>query len=137
MKWAKTQAYIDSNPIEDMEVPAAEAKEVYISPEEFAVFRTFVRNGSLGDLMDLTYDCGCRPQESLRVTAKEVVDLARSVAEASGLPALLSGGVHALADLEAAARVPEIAGAIVGKALYDGLFTLEDALIACRVEILP
>ncbi len=60
------------------------------------------------------------------------LDLARRVADLSGLPALLSGGVRALADLEAAARVPQIAGAIVGKALYDGVFSVEEALAACR-----
>lgn len=58
-------------------------------------------------------------------------ELACRVARASALPALLSGGVRALADLAAAARTPEIAGVIVGKALYDGVFTLEEAMAAC------
>jgi phosphoribosylformimino-5-aminoimidazole carboxamide ribotide isomerase len=57
--------------------------------------------------------------------------LALRVARTSGLPALLSGGVHALCDLEAARRLPEIAGAIVGRALYEGAFTLEEALAVC------
>jgi phosphoribosylformimino-5-aminoimidazole carboxamide ribotide isomerase len=55
-------------------------------------------------------------------------ELARRVSMASGLPALLSGGVRSLADLEAAREIPEIGGAIVGRALYEGLFTLEEAL---------
>lgn len=55
-------------------------------------------------------------------------ELARRVALASGIPALLSGGVGSLADLEAAREIPEISGAIVGRALYEGLFTLEEAL---------
>lgn len=59
------------------------------------------------------------------------LDLARRVAHTSGLPALLSGGVHALSDLEEARRVPEIAGAIVGRALYEGAFTVEEALAVC------
>ncbi|MFL6193190.1 MAG: HisA/HisF-related TIM barrel protein [Thermoanaerobaculia bacterium] len=59
------------------------------------------------------------------------LDLACRVAWTSGLPALLSGGVHALSDLEAARRIPEIAGAIVGRALYEGAFTLEEALAIC------
>lgn len=59
-------------------------------------------------------------------------ELAVSVSEASGLPALLSGGVRALSDLEAASRRPAISGTIVGKALYEGLFTIEEALEACR-----
>lgn len=72
MKWAKKQGYIDSNPIADMEVPAGEGKEVYLPPEEFAILRSFVRNDFFGDLIDVTYDCGCRPQELLRVTSDEV-----------------------------------------------------------------
>ncbi len=59
------------------------------------------------------------------------LNLARRVARTSGLPALLSGGVHALSDLEEARRVPEIAGAIVGRALYEGAFTVEEALAVC------
>ena len=59
------------------------------------------------------------------------LDLALRVAHTSGLPALLSGGVHALADLEAASRHAEIAGAIVGRALYEGAFTVKEALAVC------
>ncbi len=59
------------------------------------------------------------------------LELARQVAGLTGMPALLSGGVRSLDDLRAAAGVPEIAGAIVGKALYEGLFTVAEALAAC------
>lgn len=59
-------------------------------------------------------------------------DLARRVSMASGIPALLSGGVRSLDDLRAAREIPEIAGAIVGRALYEGVFTIEEALDACR-----
>jgi len=60
------------------------------------------------------------------------LELARRVALASGLPALLSGGVGSLDDLAAACKVPEIAGAVVGRALYEGAFTIEQALVVCR-----
>lgn len=56
------------------------------------------------------------------------LELARKVAELSGLPALVSGGVQQLVDLAAAAEVPEVAGVIVGRALFEGAFTLEEAL---------
>jgi phosphoribosylformimino-5-aminoimidazole carboxamide ribotide isomerase len=59
------------------------------------------------------------------------LDLARRVARASGLPALLSGGIRSLANLEAARAFPEIAGAIVGRALYENAFTTEAALAVC------
>lgn len=56
------------------------------------------------------------------------LDLSRQVAADSGLPILVSGGVRALSDLELAAAVPEVAGIIVGKALYEGKFTIEEAV---------
>lgn len=59
--------------------------------------------------------------------------LALRVARTSGLPALLSG-VRALCDLEAARRLPEIAGAIVGRALHEGAFTMEEALAVCEAR---
>jgi phosphoribosylformimino-5-aminoimidazole carboxamide ribotide isomerase len=62
------------------------------------------------------------------------LELARRVARAAALPALLSGGVRSLADLAAARRAPEIAGVIVGRALYEGAFTVEEALAAAAGE---
>ncbi len=63
------------------------------------------------------------------------LDLARRVGEATGLPALLSGGVSTLDDLRRAAslpgRAPGLGGAVVGRALYEGRFTVEEALAAC------
>lgn len=67
------------------------------------------------------------------------LDLARRVAEASGLPALLSGGVASLQDLTRAAAADGVAGAVVGKALHEGRFTVEEGLTllraACRGEV--
>ncbi|MCP3960265.1 MAG: bifunctional 1-(5-phosphoribosyl)-5-((5-phosphoribosylamino)methylideneamino)imidazole-4-carboxamide isomerase/phosphoribosylanthranilate isomerase PriA [bacterium] len=60
------------------------------------------------------------------------LELARHMAADTGIPSLLSGGVQSLDDLRAASKVPEIAGAIVGKALYEGRFTVGEALVACR-----
>lgn len=62
------------------------------------------------------------------------LDLARQVGRASGLPALVSGGVHSLEDLELLVGVPEIGGAVVGRALYEGAFTVEEALAVFQVE---
>lgn len=58
--------------------------------------------------------------------------LARRVGALSGLPALLSGGVSTLADLATAREIPEVGGAVVGKALYERAFTLEAALAVVR-----
>jgi phosphoribosyl isomerase A len=58
------------------------------------------------------------------------LDLLRSVCAATERPVVASGGITELSDLAALlALVPEgVEGAIVGTALYEGRFTLEDAL---------
>ena len=59
------------------------------------------------------------------------IDLACRIGDLAGAPAVLSGGVRSAADLEAAARRPEIEAAIVGRALYDGSLSLDEAISAC------
>ncbi len=56
------------------------------------------------------------------------VDLLRSVTAATTKPVIASGGVSSLDDLAAIAAVPGVEGAIIGKALYAGAFTLPEAL---------
>jgi phosphoribosyl isomerase A len=58
------------------------------------------------------------------------LQLLRDVTARTDKPVVASGGVSSLADLEAiAALVPQgVEGAIVGKALYAGEFTLQEAL---------
>jgi phosphoribosyl isomerase A len=58
------------------------------------------------------------------------LELLRSVCAATERPVVASGGIPELADLAALqALVPEgVEGAIIGTALYEGRFTLEDAL---------
>jgi phosphoribosylanthranilate isomerase len=58
------------------------------------------------------------------------LDLLREVTSRTDRPVVASGGVSSIADLRAiAALVPlGVEGAIVGKALYAGEFTLEEAL---------
>ena len=60
------------------------------------------------------------------------LDLLRDVCAATDRPVIASGGVSTLGDLAAIADlVPHgVEGAIVGKALYAGAFTLEEALAA-------
>jgi len=55
----------------------------------------------------------------------------RRVAGETGVPVLASGGIASLADLEAVARLaPSVRGAIVGRAIQEGAFTLREALAA-------
>jgi phosphoribosylanthranilate isomerase len=60
------------------------------------------------------------------------LDLLRQVCAATDQPVVASGGVSSLDDLRAIAALTDIGveGAIVGKALYAGAFTLPEALAA-------
>ncbi|HZF10519.1 MAG TPA: HisA/HisF-related TIM barrel protein [Thermoanaerobaculia bacterium] len=97
------------------------------------------REGAARTLADLCAALAGLPCPAVLVTDVERdgmlvgpnLDLTCQLARATGLPALLSGGIHALADLRAARARPEIAGAIVGRALYEGIFTPAEALAAC------
>ena len=60
------------------------------------------------------------------------LELLRQVTAATDRPVVASGGVSSLDDLRAIATVPGVEGAIVGKALYAGSFTLPEALAAVR-----
>ena len=62
------------------------------------------------------------------------LDLLRSVCERTAAPVGASGGVSSLDDLRALAGLSDagVEGAIVGKALYAGAFTLPEALAAVR-----
>jgi phosphoribosylformimino-5-aminoimidazole carboxamide ribotide isomerase len=61
-----------------------------------------------------------------------------AVLEATELPVIASGGVGSLADLEALASLEaagrRLAGAIVGKALHEGLFGVREAVAACAAS---
>ena len=58
------------------------------------------------------------------------LELLRSVCDVTKAPVVASGGISSLADIEALKSLVEIGveGAIMGKALYAGAFTLEEAL---------
>ena len=60
----------------------------------------------------------------------------RHVAKVAGFPVVASGGISTLDDIRALAAVGEVAieGAITGRALYEGNFTLAQALAAARGE---
>ncbi|KOX33299.1 phosphoribosyl isomerase [Saccharothrix sp. NRRL B-16348] len=62
------------------------------------------------------------------------VDLLRELCARTDAPVIASGGVSSVADLVALAALSRdgVEGAIVGKALYAGAFTLPEALAAVR-----
>ena len=70
--WAVTQGYADKSPIQHLEVPTGEAKEVLITLDEYQQLLSFIPDGPFRDLVVVTWETGCRPQESLRVEARRV-----------------------------------------------------------------
>jgi len=55
------------------------------------------------------------------------VDFTVSIAEASGVETIASGGVRDLSDIEALKKSGKVAGVIVGKAFYEGTLDLRKA----------
>ncbi|MEQ9453335.1 MAG: 1-(5-phosphoribosyl)-5-[(5-phosphoribosylamino)methylideneamino]imidazole-4-carboxamide isomerase [Phycisphaeraceae bacterium] len=55
------------------------------------------------------------------------LETTREVAESTLVPVVASGGVGTLKDLRAIRKLP-VEGAIIGRSLYEGRFTLEEAL---------
>jgi phosphoribosylformimino-5-aminoimidazole carboxamide ribonucleotide (ProFAR) isomerase len=56
------------------------------------------------------------------------LELLESVCKATTRPVVASGGISSLVDLQSLMKIVGVEGAIVGKALYAGAFTLEQAL---------
>jgi len=93
--------------------------------------------GDLWEVIDRLEADGCPRYVVTDVTKDGTLrgpntDLLRDVCAITGRPVIASGGVSSLDDLRAiSALVPHgVEGAIVGKALYAGAFTLEAALKA-------
>jgi phosphoribosylformimino-5-aminoimidazole carboxamide ribotide isomerase len=61
------------------------------------------------------------------------VELTAELARKSHVPVIASGGVGSLTHLRALAAHPGIEAAIVGRALYEATFTLQEAVDAARV----
>lgn len=64
------------------------------------------------------------------------IEATREIAEASGLHVTASGGVASLDDIYALKEIEKygVDSVIVGKALYEGVFTLEEALEAAMSD---
>jgi len=93
--------------------------------------------GDLWDVLERLDSEGCSRFVVTDVTKDGTLtgpnlDLLREVAECTDAPVIASGGVSSLDDLRAIATLTGsgVEGAIVGKALYAGRFTLPQALAA-------
>lgn len=72
MRWAKKKGHVDVNPVADYEKPAPGKRNVVISPAQFLELLSFVPGENFRDLVQITWETGCRPQESLAVEARHV-----------------------------------------------------------------
>lgn len=77
MRWAEQQGYIDRSPIAHMEKPAAGKRDTVVAKEEFDKILAHTPDRAFRDLLIVTWETGCRPQESLIVEARHV-DLANA-----------------------------------------------------------
>jgi phosphoribosylformimino-5-aminoimidazole carboxamide ribotide isomerase len=66
------------------------------------------------------------------LTGPDVAGLTHAVA-ATSVPVIASGGVASLDDIVALAAIPGLGGIITGKAIYEGRFTVGEALAALEV----
>ena len=91
--------------------------------------------GNIWDVLARLEDAGCSRYVVTDVTRDGMLngpnlELLAAITQRTGKPVVASGGISSLEDLIALrALVPVgVEGAIVGKALYAGKFTLEQAL---------
>lgn len=63
----------------------------------------------------------------------DIGGLAAAVA-ATSVPVVASGGVSSIDDIVALARIPGLGGIITGKAIYEGRFTVAEAVAALEVH---
>ena len=97
--------------------------------------------GDLWETLDRLNAAGCSRYVVTDVTkdgtlAGPNTELLRQVASRTDAPVVASGGIAHLADIAALAALVDagVDSAIVGKALYNGNFTLQDALRVARGE---
>jgi len=72
LSWATRQGYLERNPLQHLEIPAGERKEIVVNNGEYDRILALASPQSFRDLIITTWETGCRPQESLRVEARHV-----------------------------------------------------------------
>jgi integrase len=72
LSWALKQGYVRSNPIAHLELPGSQSRDVVVTEPEYQALLSFVPDDSLRDLIQVTWETGCRPQESMRVESRHV-----------------------------------------------------------------
>ena len=72
MKWAEESGYIERSPLRYMKKPAGGRKEQVVTAAQYKVLLARTNDQEFKDLLTVTWETGCRPQESLRVEARHV-----------------------------------------------------------------
>lgn len=72
MAWAEEQGYIPHSPIAKMRKPACGRKEQIVTPEHYEGLLDLSRDQNFRDLLTVSWETGCRPQESLRVEGRHL-----------------------------------------------------------------
>jgi integrase len=72
MNWAEEQGYVERSPIAHLRKPACGRKEQIVSNAEYQALLDATTDQEFRDLLTVTWETGCRPQESLRVEARHV-----------------------------------------------------------------
>jgi integrase len=71
-KWAEEQGHIEKSPIAYMKKPKGGKREVIVSQDEFDGILSLAPDRGFRDLIIVSWETGCRPQESLIVEARHV-----------------------------------------------------------------
>jgi integrase len=72
LRWAERRGRIERSPLAGYEKPRAGKRTVVVSEEEYAEMLAFIPQQEFKDLVVVTWETGCRPQESLVVEARHV-----------------------------------------------------------------
>ena len=75
MAWAEEQGYVQRSPLAHFKKPSPGKKEQVVSPAEYQALIGLATDEQFRELLTVTWETGCRPQESLRVEARHL-DLA-------------------------------------------------------------
>ena len=75
--WAEKMGYIVRSPLRGIEKPPAKTRDKIISTDEYQAILNATNDQAFKELLTVSWETGCRPQESLRVEARHV-DLANS-----------------------------------------------------------
>ena len=118
MKWGEEQGYVDRSPLTHFRKPGAGKREQVVSLAEFQSLLDNTADAAFRDLLSVTWETGCRPQESLRVEAGHV-DLA---AARWHFPASESKGGKAPRVVYLTPAAVEITGRLMAKHPKGALF---------------